>query len=600
MSNLIKTPKFLFFINFFNLVRGAPIVHQSDFLTNLVENQEVDKPIKLDIEPFDIITKLDSQYNNIDIIGEQDSTYNNDFMLTHAGMHSYNGNPNPKKQTNIIVNIPKKKLKRKNKYPAKRKKALAIINRNMPSRAMPIARRFSNPNADSIMSKAMRDYVQLVCNPIHNTRSVQIPDYNAKPTYPFSDFRERGNGFTVTIGWDDGDPAPPNARGVLLVLKYGPGDLLWLETDVAYGVATILIDDEGRPIHRNETNWPIEKGVLEDQIWNLIDSTRLVAFGMRVKSNVEMVTDTNSQFVARYHAGQIKQGDLEEYLSNTSEDGIIDILASGPVYQTFGNAQGASARWNPCQDDSALYRFFDLGTLVSAGDNGVLATHGYYYPCIFVEFHQTIDPVLVGLSLVNKPKTKLCERWTKVLDKQRLRKNAKDRLEKFLDNQKDDDDDIKSVSSKFSKISIDHNIKNIKNNIKNLGDANSYTYDIPLYAEYRWYLECQLNEPSPLVGTIIPLDINFHKHYAYLARESNKQTAVSKAPLISDGFSFGGKLMKGLKMINPENTRKAFNWAGGMAREINAGVGDLMDVYQSSIFNSNRGRMIMPSSSVRA
>lgn len=513
------------------------------------------------------------------------------FMLTHKGMHSYNGNlaavvVSGKGKKKVQISLKKQLAAKKIRKRQIRKKITA------PKIVPKVRRMFKSP----INNINMREYIALVCNPIHNTRAIQIPNFDAKPSYPFADYTEKGNGLSLYVDWDDGT-TPVDLRGILFVFRYGPGELTIDQNNLAWGTYAIPVQDNGTAIHYTGTTWPVLRPTLHDEIWQLTNAIRLVSYGMRVKSNIEIVTDTSAQYVARYYASQILQGDFETW-AGQNETSIVDYLAASPVFETFSNAQGASARWNPCQDVDALLRYYPISNLIGSTDTGPLSTHGYYYPCIYVEFAQLISAV----PIASKPKhiSTIGIKHEKELQIAKEREQVHKMMERLaLSEIKDnDDDDIKSLSSKLSYKTDTNKYKNINVSAQNFVDINvskrinnvraeqTLTYAIPLYMEFRYFLEGTLIEPSPLIGTVLPIDKDFYHHYAWLATETNKQTSQSLCPLVSDGFSFKN-VAKALKMINPHNVRRGFQWAGGMARAMNDGVGDLMNIWQGSIFNSN-------------
>lgn len=586
----------------FLMVTILVLLRTTQYLMNIIDTQVINSGDKTFLRT--IVEKLvdTAERNKITLIP---------FMLTHKGMRAYNGN---------AMMVYKKKPQKK---PSKKEQIMAIgVDPNAIKNAKNYVKRKSMRPPRVKRYPAVPRFIRetmwlrnLIMNPIHSERSAKLTDANKTNTTTFADFTilDGGINFTISVS----DTLSTVAVGVMIYLTYGPvefGTQSTSSSSAAWRLAMTPINNDGKPILMqtpSANGTYAYEGNNHDQIWTLAESVRMVAAGLRVNSMVSFNTTTDTQFVTKFQAGQLRLADYETWLNgNTS---LAAILNSSTGWQRYSNTQGASALYS-CLQKPDLWKFFEKENLYfNAEPQAGLVTSNVYYPYVVAYFNEPITPTLTvipkgvdpiefvaqmnssGINQWNKKKVRVAETKQRLLLKNQKGEISNATTNASTINYTNDDSkeklqfvDVKNkqfVVETEEKYEQDHQIdeKTIECKLINgrLVPINTVeaivasTYTFALTVEAKYWLEALPLQPTVIQSNPSPSDPNWEK-FVWMMQD------ISNYPLVSDGHSFGDKLIRwGRKNVNPNGVRKASKYIGGMVRSGKAGIADIQQAFYS-------------------
>lgn len=525
------------------------------------------------------------------------------YLLTHKGMHAYNGNM-------AMQVFKKKKFKKRNKQPKLliSKPINNIKKRFKPKNKPKLKQYIRKPVAQTNQSLIeFTNWYNLVCDPIHTQYPVKVPDPISTQTHCFCDFNMVDEEISLNLSWDD-TQTPNECDGVVLYMRYGPGEITNPQL-YAYSVYCIPVDAGGYPILSNVSGVSVAQfqPTLYDQTWGVIDACRMVSMGMRVNSKVGISTDSTSQFVTKFFSFSMKSSDFEAWVYGEDEDlaPLVEMIMSCQDHQQFDNSGGAAARYNPLQNVNQQLAFYQQENLITTEDDGFFDTHGMTFPGIYVKFNnpipanglgmlekqlniliadlENIDPDNDNLKLQNEisrlrkliacnnAKTKPINRNSKNIahDKhtphlQKLTRHRK--INKYAVLQKQIDElTLRLGVNEFK--SVDDEEKEQK--VQNLGEEITINYVFPITFEARFWLEATIKLPSMFIAYPKPIDPAWSANLGAVVARQDKCT--------SDGHSFKKIFNKSVKLGKQavKGYKAGRKFAGGMASNVRAVASDL-------------------------
>jgi len=421
----------------------------------------------------------------------------------------------------------------------------------------------------------VRDYVFAVCNPIHTMSSPRIPDYFNHNTISLFDEFIADENLTISINRN----VVETFQAALFYVTYGP---VYADQGVdqpniyAWQIWIIPIDGNGQPmvdVVANQTY--VQPTVNYTSIWDISVGARMVTYGFRINSLIDMATDSSDQFLAILYSFQYQFADFKSWLGGgTNITNYIVNLTDG--YGRYNNQQGASARFDSVQDQYLLFKMYDRDFLEAGqANNEVFSSDTMRFPAIYVRFQQPISTALTMLSGQNKKKV--------VIDKSELNllKNNIKGMDELITNCESspfdhiiNDDKLCQKDEKKE----DEEILTFRRTSKGLEQIGlsvpaPYTFILPLKFEARFFVEAVLAVPTSLRPSPSPV---YPKFDNIIMLTNNKNIC----PYWSDGHSFKNVMKWLSKNITPKNVTRAGNYTAGMIRAGTGAYTNIMNAYR--------------------
>lgn len=503
------------------------------------------------------------------------------YMLTHSGMHAYNGNPNKRRQENKLVKKVAKKInKNLNNTNINRKlmKGIVKYGEKAKGRNGRAKTRKIGPGIPTKFGPTLK-YLSLVKNPIHTVWPAKITDMHNQPSYCLNDYYISNNGVAVEGTYDD----IYDAYGVVVYLTYGPNGSGQIN-NVPYQVIMVPTGSSGNPILDSDGNVFRQLTALYDDLLDQVNSMRLVAAGLRINSLIDVSTDSNSQYVTGFRPFQLELADFEKWIAGGSGSSIDNYLLTTNQTALYYNKSGAASRYDPFQDPDQL-KYYTPGMLSDTNDEDQFNTHYLKFPGIYVTFSEAIA-FDVGLLKVDKntvnviAKQKEFRRQQAImyetLPNSNLNNNLHnvDQLSNDMINLKIDGDEIKSdkQESKTNDNIIDLYYSNGKyyrvHERKQVKADNDGSYIFPIKLEVKFWFEATVEYPSILLVTPSPMDRNFQQVVFWAKDKAN-------FPLTSDGHSFKPLNWVNKRFGNPKRVKRSSQWVSNMVRSTRQGANDI-------------------------
>lgn len=236
------------------------------------------------------------------------------------------------------------------------------------------------------------DYLDAVVNPLNHTKPVKLPDGINEPTIPMVDYYVASQ-ITVDVG-----PyvvAPANAIGALIFPTYTVTRNSFNQTGLnsPYRLLCLPVSTTLAPILYFASNGiPSIAYSNVVQLLALSKSFRLLAGGVRITPQVEVVTNTATQYITKYYGGCLSSTDIQNYVGLTSS--LLSLFQSSKEFLELSNAKGMCSRLN-MQQYPIQRLFFTAG---EAADSDIVNFDKWYNSVIYVEFNLAIAPVLTGVN----------------------------------------------------------------------------------------------------------------------------------------------------------------------------------------------------------
>lgn len=467
---------------------------------------------------------------------------------------------NENKQTLNYVRSINNKLKKSNTPQIRTKKGVkSYVNKNLGFRNI-----MSNASSINQFQPFTRRYASLLKNPIHSNRPCKLPDLNTNPSLTFNDYIVTLGNTTIDIATV---AASPVSQAVIFYFSYGPTGLLLEATGdhalYPWRVFGIPINSSGQPI-KNDNGTVLTPTIMTNANTNailaLVTQVRLIAGGLRVNSMNELTTNTDTQFVESFVAGQMKLKDFESWYVPGNKDITPFILQQGDN-AVFKNAEGASSRYCPFQaNHDYLTSYFEDGVLTSTADNNNWNSEQLYFPYIYVKMHEDADVTTLDMKdyrpLFNKNQEKKQEEMFTRLIRRELKED-------------DDFEDSPPVEHVFVEKVLNGRTILVP---KNVGDPVTYHITYPIRLEVKYWTECQVAIPTPLNIAKSPSEPNWDRFMWWINDSAN-------FPRFTNGHSFNGFIRGATRFARKNLTRRkvrnGFNYATGMIGDVRTGLTDL-------------------------
>jgi hypothetical protein len=203
-----------------------------------------------------------------------------------------------------------------------------------------------------VLSPQLRDYVDLVVNPIAASRPAQVPDLTQFNSLCFSD--------TVDLHAPSSDATQP-IYGALIYLSCNFSDFnagYSTNNGFTYRVHICGLDSASALQANAGGTFQAFRGVNQTSLigatlqTSLVDQLRMIAAGLRVLPVIEKVTDPTQNYLSIVAGGQLSPAELVAAQINSTP--ILPMVKTSPCAEVFSNSQGCTARYDPCQSDWQL------------------------------------------------------------------------------------------------------------------------------------------------------------------------------------------------------------------------------------------------------
>jgi hypothetical protein len=242
-----------------------------------------------------------------------------------------------------------------------------------------------------LMSSELTNVMDAIVNPIEHSIPCRMPDGPNFPTIPLIDYATDNN-LTVDMGVIDPAPADSSAFIAWITVATPRYPSFGYYSTRIYNLAVVPLDSTGAPITASSGLVPVSYFSNYSQAYgppNIAKSFRVLAGGLRLLPQVEVVTDTSSQYILKYHTACISNYDLARWFLGASTN-LLSLFLTARSFKDYSNMQGVCVRYDSLQYDSQM-KFYTPAEWL---DPQIVNQDKWYSTCVYVQFRNAISPVL--------------------------------------------------------------------------------------------------------------------------------------------------------------------------------------------------------------
>jgi len=243
-----------------------------------------------------------------------------------------------------------------------------------------------------------------IVNPLEHTEPCRLPDGPNFPTIPLIDYYNESS-VTVNVGPWVGSPDPVDS--VLIYLQVANTKLfdqvIYHNTPI-YSIVVIPILGSGLPVNYFNTIVEIPNILLPNYQnstygpLGISKSLRVLAGGIRLLPQVELVTNTSTQYIQKYYTACLSNSDILNWFYNGVPT-IMSLFQTSRDFKDYTNMDGVCIRYDSLQYEKQTEFYSLLSSEITASewfDTDIINSDKWYSTCALVKFRDALTAFTDG------------------------------------------------------------------------------------------------------------------------------------------------------------------------------------------------------------